>query len=380
MDRERSLFTVLTSVQTYLDNVHYLCMIIHRPTFSKVVEAARTKGILSLPRNRIALIFSTYFNAAASLSNAQCESKLRMSRKKLLKQLRNGTRYALVRASFTRSTDLVTLQAFVQFLLCMRNGMDSQTLWVLSGSAFRIAQRMGVHRDDVDLRLSPFESEMRRRLWHQLMILDFTSAELAGCAPNYSVHMIMDFDTRVPLNLNEEDLREDMREMPPERFGATDMIFCRLRYEFRAFFMLIHKPRSYKLGKSTSSVDASWNRLTEDSISMEEKDKCIDDLENRLQTNYLRFCDPINRLHNLTGIAARAAVAGMRLRAHHPRQFIDSGREVPQSERDLCFSLSMKIMKYDIMCHAQKELQGYIWHVRVYFQWYVVALCDSGQH
>jgi hypothetical protein len=228
---------------------------------------------------------------------------------------------------------------------------------------------MGVHRDDVDVKLSPFEAEMRRRLWHQLMILDFTSSELAGCAPNYSVHMIMDFDSRVPLNLNEEDLREDMKEMPPERFGATDMIFCRLRYEFRAFFMLIHKPRSYKFGRLGTTIDASWSRLTEDNVSIKEKDECIDDLENRLQTNYLRFCDPINRLHNLTGIAARAAVAGMRLRAHHPRQFIDSGQEVPQSERDLCFALSMKIMKYDLMCHQQKELQGYIWHVRVYFQW-----------
>lgn len=54
--------------QVYLDNVHYLCMIVHRPSFSQVVEAARTKGILSLPQNKIALLFSAYFVAAASLS------------------------------------------------------------------------------------------------------------------------------------------------------------------------------------------------------------------------------------------------------------------------------------------------------------------------
>jgi hypothetical protein len=345
-------------------------MLLHRPSFQKIIEIARTKGILSLPKSKIALVFSTFFIAAASLSNSQCESKLRQSRKALLKSLRTGTRYALVKAGFTRSTDLVTLQAFVQFLLCMRNGMDSQTLWVLSGAAFRVAQRMGVHREDVDASLPPFEAEMRRRLWHQLMILDFTASELAGCAPSYSATMMMDFDSRGPLNVNEEDLKESMKEMPAERFGATDMIFCRLRYEFRAFFMLIHKPKMFKMGTG-SNFDASWNRLTEESVSVAEKDKCIDDLENRLQTNFLRFCDPINRLHNLTALAARAAVAGMRLRAHHPRQYAEGGKEAPQSEKDLCFSLSMKIMRYDIMCHAQKDLQGYIWHVRVYFQWYV---------
>ncbi|KIW07222.1 hypothetical protein, variant [Verruconis gallopava] len=359
--------------QVYIDNVHYLTMILHRPGFQKVVDTARTKGILSLSKPNVALIFSTFFIAAASLSNAQCETKLRQTRKKLLKQLRAGTRHALVRASFTRSTDLVTLQAFVQFLICMRNGMDSQTLWILSGVAFRIAQRMGMHRADVDSNLPPFEIEMRRRLWHQLMILDFTSSELAGCSPNYSA-AIIDPEGRSPLNLNEEDLKEDMKEFPPEREGATDMIFCRLRYEFRSFFALIHRSRSSFKPSLGPIFEAGFNRITEDSFSMEEKNKFVDELENKLQNNYLRFCDPINRLHNITGIAARAAVAGMRLRVHHPRHYLESGREPPQEIRDLCFALSMKILKYDIMCHSQKELQGYIWHVRVYFQWYGLGI------
>lgn len=342
-------------------------MILHRPTFQKVIEKVRTNGIVSLPKPTVALLFSTFFIATASLSNAQCESKLRQSRRALLKKFRTGTRYALVKAAFTKSTDLVTLQAFIQFLLCMRNGMDSQTLWVLSGAAFRIAQRMGLHRQDIDDGLPPFEAEMRRRLWRQLMILDFTASELAGCAPSYTYAAMMDYDSREPLNVNEEDIWEGMKELPSERFGATDMIFCRLRYEFRAFFMLIHKPRTYKMGIGPQGN--SWAKLTEDGLTIAEKDKIIDELENKLQTNYLRFCDPINRLHNLTALAARAAVAGMRLRAHHPRQYSDEGKTAPQSERDLCFSLSMKILKYDILCHAQKELQGYIWHTRVYFQW-----------
>lgn len=103
--------------QVYIDNIHNLCMIVHRPSFAKVVEQARTEGILSLPKNKIALLFSTFFFAVASMNNTQCEAKLRQPRKQLLIQLRNGTKFALVKAGFIRSTDMVTLQAFVQFLV-----------------------------------------------------------------------------------------------------------------------------------------------------------------------------------------------------------------------------------------------------------------------
>jgi len=100
------------------------------------------------------------------------------------------------------------------------------------------------------------------------------------------------------------------------------------------------------------------------------RDKCIDDLEAKLQQKFLKYCDPLVPLHNLTAIAARAAVAGMRLRAHHPRQYPDNGASLPQSEKDMLFSLSLKIMQYDALVHANKSLQRYLWHVRVYFQWH----------
>jgi hypothetical protein len=71
-------------------------------------------------------------------------------------------------------------------------------------------------------------------------------------------------------------------------------------------------------------------------------------------------------------IAARAALCGMRLRAHHPRQYADGGASLPQSEKDMLFDLSLQIMQYDSLAHASKGLQGYLWHVIVFFQWHAL--------
>jgi hypothetical protein len=263
----------------------------------------------------------------------------------------------------------------------MRINFDAQTLWTLSGVAFRIAQRIGLHREDKTGAFTPFELELRRRLWRQLMILDHTSCELAGSSPNYSM-LSRAWDAPLPLNVNDSDLDPDMAELPPEREGATEMIFCALRCEFSSFFLHISR------GTSTAyDTFSTPSHSIESSIAV--KDGVINELQQKLEQKFLRFCDPLNPLHSLTcrlrqwtcveitltihaAIAARAAICGMRLRAHHPRQYPDGGASLPQSEKDMLFSLSLQIMQYDSLAYTNKSLQGYHWHIIVYFQWHAL--------
>jgi hypothetical protein len=48
----------------------------------------------------------------------------------------------------------------------------------MTGVAVRLGQTMGLHRDGITLGLSPFETEMRRRLWWHLVHLDFRAADM----------------------------------------------------------------------------------------------------------------------------------------------------------------------------------------------------------
>lgn len=254
----------------------------------------------------------------------------------------------------------------------MRLDFDSHSLWALTGVAFRIARRIGLHKDGLALGLSPFETEMRRRLWFQLIVLDYTSAELAGLIPEAYPPDTSQTETKRPMNLNDSDLDPDMKQIPPERVGATEMIFTMMRNEFKAFFqhatMMNEKAKQKQAERSDDATDAGkaedfWEML-------KEKDAFINALEKNLEDRILRFCDPLEPLHYLTSIAVRTAVAGMRLRAHHPRQYADGGQSMPQAEKDLLFTTSSKIISYFNLVHHTPLLKGFLWHIKVYFQWH----------
>jgi hypothetical protein len=102
--------------QVYLENVHPLCKIIHPPSFQRTVEAAK-ESVRAIPKPALALLFSIFTFAITSMTTTECERKLGRPRNELLKRYQLSTQQALVKATFLRSSDIVTLQAFVNFLV-----------------------------------------------------------------------------------------------------------------------------------------------------------------------------------------------------------------------------------------------------------------------
>lgn len=64
--------------------------------------------------------------------------------------------------------------------MAARKHYDAHAFWILTGSAVRIGQRLGIHRDGSSHNLSPFDTEMRRRVWWQIVFLDGFAAKLCG--------------------------------------------------------------------------------------------------------------------------------------------------------------------------------------------------------
>lgn len=85
----------------------------------------------------------------------------------------------------------------------------------LFGITFRLGLRMGYHRDPSFYpKLSPWEGEMRRRVWALLCQLDtlvaFQNGIPRSIQPWYS-------DTTLPTNLLDEDFSQDTIKLPPGR-------------------------------------------------------------------------------------------------------------------------------------------------------------------
>jgi hypothetical protein len=83
--------------------------------------------------------------------------------------------------------------------------------WIQVGMAIRIAQTKGLHRDGSHCGLEPLETELRRRIWAQLRLLDMRMAEELGCEPTITESS---YDTKLPLDIEDADI-SDRQGMDP---------------------------------------------------------------------------------------------------------------------------------------------------------------------
>lgn len=111
---------------------------------------------------------------------------------------------------------------------------DRHSSWVLSGTVIRIAQKMGLHRDGRALGLGPFETEMRRRIWWQLVSLDSKFALFSGFG-----HSLLprDWDVQELSNLNDADIFPTATLPTLDRDGPSEMVICLIRNKLTKFLV-----------------------------------------------------------------------------------------------------------------------------------------------
>lgn len=162
-------------------NVHPVATILHIPSVEPMVLQA-FENPLRLPPPIEALLFVVYFGAVNSLSSDDCELHFGSQQSTLLSKFRRGADGALARSRLMETDDMLTLQTFVVYLVVLRS-RDPTYSWNTTGLAIRLAQSLGMHRDGDALGLSPFDAEMRRRLWWGICILDTPASEDHSCSP-----------------------------------------------------------------------------------------------------------------------------------------------------------------------------------------------------
>lgn len=102
--------------QTFLDNVNPITRIFHAPTIQqKVLEA--TTDLENVEKNTEALMFGIYSISVSSLTVEECRNMFGEAKSSLLARYQAACRHALLRAGLLRSSDLMTLQAYVLFLV-----------------------------------------------------------------------------------------------------------------------------------------------------------------------------------------------------------------------------------------------------------------------
>lgn len=264
--------------RTHVENVEPLCKILHVPSTTKMVDEV-SRQPSTATRAQECQLFAIYHFAVYTMPDEDCLQLLSQPRSDLLVKYEHAMRQALVNASWLKTTDMAVLQTLILFLMSGRGYIDPHTFWMLTGIAVRIAQRMGLHRDGETLGLPPFEVQMRRRLFWQLVPIDGFAGQHSGTGismPPNSWHV------KKPLNISDDQIYPGMTHQPEEQVGATDMIYVLTRAELTEFYS--KKAATMKDGHGPSLQIKPT----------EENTRFIDEVEQTMESKYLRYCDVIS--------------------------------------------------------------------------------------
>ncbi|AEO68582.1 uncharacterized protein THITE_43844 [Thermothielavioides terrestris NRRL 8126] len=345
--------------QAFLSNVHPLTKLLHAPSVQETILRAVSEPS-SMARSTEALMFAIYLLAVVSMPDDDCRRVLGDTKEKLLDKYCRATEEALNRVDFLRSTDLEVFQAFVLYLLALRHLCDHSILWLLTGLATRIGQRMGLHRESSLKGLSPFEAEMRRRVWWQVVILDGRAAQLAGASMRPDGDLLRDI--KQPININDSDLVPSMGTLPPPSTSVTDMVFCSVRYEIGTWMI-----QNDSLLGPTPPGESSKTKFM----------KSIDELECQLEEKYLRGIDTNVPLNLLTTYLAQSAVSQLRLSVYDPIHQPERDADLGRDQLHIIFENSLKVIQFDILANSTPSLRRYIWHVSNFFPFETFVLLVS---
>lgn len=387
----------------FSENVLPLLRIFHMPTLSTMYWEA-VAAPTSLDKNIEALIFAVYYSATVSLPPEQCLGLLGLPHEAAIERYRFATEQAIARADLLTTQSVVLLQAATLFINALRSHDGSRVSWSLTTLVFQLAQTMGLHRDGTAFGLKPFETEMRRRLWWHICILDSRSSDHHGFGPML-YHSL--YDTHIPLNVNDEDLSPNMTEPPPEREEATDMCFCLIRCEAMK--------AATKIKLLSPDVPSSSNRsLGLSSVPLEERIKVIRELEARLQDRYIRYCNPSSTIQLMTTLLSRLIIVHFWLMTCYllMRQDDSSSSTVsgpsqtqpakqsstthsspsphpgavpgspsssipPIMTRDQLFASSIEVLELSARIIHIDAAHKWSWYSKIHIQWHIVAFVLS---
>ena len=335
-----------------------MTMLIHAPTMGKTMKEVET-NIEHLSPSTEALLFSIYFATITSMSTDEVRTTFKVERDDLIKQYRFGCEQALARASFLNTSEIVTVQAFVLFLVCVRRHDDTRFVWSMTGLALRIAQGLGLHRDGTRFNLAPFDTEMRRRLWYHVIILDLRAAEDHGTDPSIVEYS---YDTEYPLNINDEDINPGDEKPPLVRTGATDMTFTLIKCE------IVSLTR-----KLITSPFSTTNHRGLKELTLEEKEALVMETKLRLEDKYLKYCENAGPLFWVACSVARLILVKMNLLIYHPLTQPGRDHKLSPALRLKLLLSSIEIIEYARILESEGSTKQWGWIHHTYIQWHAIA-------
>ena len=267
----------------------------------------------------------------------------------LFARYRLGTEQALEQADFLNDPDMTVLQALAIYLGVLQYIGEARSAWSLTGVLVRLAVSMKLHCDGSHLaNITPFEIEMRRRLWWQICLIDSRSEDLQVSAYKLCEEL---FDTEMPVNTDDVNLDPSMSEPPIVTERWTEMTVFLIRCEV------------WKLSRRLQSVMAASSVLA---MNTDESMELFQHCQATIENTYLKHSGPSQPIHAFVATMTRLFLTKVSLILHTKQQSTRATQlhSVDSSQSDKLFMSSLLIIEYTYALQNEPSWTDWRWQIQ----------------
>lgn len=267
----------------------------------------------------------------------------------LIARYRRGTEQALEQADFLNHPDMVVLQALTIYLSVLQHTGDTRSAWLLAGVLVRLTASMKLHRDGSHFAdTTPFEVEMRRRLWWQICFIDSRSEDVQVSQFKISEGM---YDTEIPANTDDANLDPEMSRPPIVAERWTDMTPFLIHCEI------------WKLSRRLQFITAPNYALLPD---IDERLEIFQQSQARIEETYLKHLNPNQPLHSFVATSARLFLIKVDLILYTKKHSASAIERQPAntSQSDKVFMSSLSIIEYTYALQNEPGWSGWTWQIQ----------------
>lgn len=157
-----------------------------------------------------------------------------------------------------------------------------------------------------------------------------------------------------PLNINDFELRPEMKSSPPIHENLTEALFVLVRFELADFV----RHSAFHI----NFVNPSLHIIAEPRHGSAPDGEELTVLERDIEDKYISSCDPEIPLHFMTIWTARAYLARTRLLEHYSRLSTSSAQQT-ESQRSAAVSHALRMLECETKLRTSPLTKGFLWHV-----------------
>ena len=220
-------------------------------------------------------------------------------------------------------------------------------------TAVRIGQSLGLDLETTCH--TPFETELRRRTWYSIGILDLQAAFDSG---SYSALAGGAFRTP-PLHINDSDISPGDLRPVRVRYTFTEMTFCSATHEMlRHMRRMIHVP-----------MDADGCPLM--SQDWAQRHAIVEDCARTLDEEYLRHCNTTDTFQCFTRVVCESMIVTLRLLVRRPMYRFYNTKPPPNDDFNV-LDVATDVLDRTLRKADNNDFKRWVWFA--WIKWYALAV------